>query len=160
MTCWNIGMKLLRHSKNSDDATYDYVLKDVSKFIKKIESMTKNINLSLLNEFFELSPVDYAKNYRRKQRTCNWGKKKAISTSKDRPKKMSETEKKKKNTDETLDIIKKFLITVKMLKDFFRLHQKLIKKIRTKDWRKYFRENKIKKRKDCCNWKKRKKHKQ
>ena len=64
-------MKLLRHSKNSDDATYDYVLKDVSKFIKKIESMTKNINLSLLNEFFELSPVDYAKNYRRKQRTCN-----------------------------------------------------------------------------------------
>ena len=46
---------------------------------------------------------------------------------------MSETEKKKKNTDETLDIIKKFLITVKMLKDFFRLHQKLIKKIRTKD---------------------------
>ena len=38
---------------------------------------------------------------------------------------MSETE--KKNADETLKIIKKFLITIKMLKTFFRLYQKLIK---------------------------------
>ena len=37
---------------------------------------------------------------------------------------MSETEKKKKNADETLDIIKKFLITIKM----FIWYQKLIKK--------------------------------
>ena len=37
------------------------MLKDVSKFIKKIESMAKNIKLSLLNELFESSPVDYAK---------------------------------------------------------------------------------------------------
>ena len=49
------------HLKKSDDAAYDYRLKDTSKSIKKIESMAKNINLSLINEFFELSPVDYAK---------------------------------------------------------------------------------------------------
>ena len=53
------------------------VLKDVSKFIKNIESMTKNINLSLFNEFFELSPVDYVtylinfKNTEEKKRICN-----------------------------------------------------------------------------------------
>ena len=49
------------HLKKSDDAAYDYRLKDASKSIKKIESIAKNINLSLINEFFELSPVDYAK---------------------------------------------------------------------------------------------------
>ena len=49
------------HLKKSDNAAYDYRLKDASKSIKKIESMVKNINLSLINEFFELSPVDYAK---------------------------------------------------------------------------------------------------
>ena len=47
--------------KKSDDAAYDYVLKDVNKFIKKIESMAEKINLTLFREFFELSPVDYAK---------------------------------------------------------------------------------------------------
>ena len=36
-------------------------LKEVSKFINKIESMAENINLSLFNEFFESFPVDYAK---------------------------------------------------------------------------------------------------
>ena len=66
-----MGIKLLRHLqtvlflsehlKKWDDAAHDDVLKDVSKFIKKIESMTENINLSLFCEFFELSPVDYAK---------------------------------------------------------------------------------------------------
>ena len=33
------------HLKKSDDAAYDYVLKDVEKFIQKIESMTENITL-------------------------------------------------------------------------------------------------------------------
>ena len=37
------------------------MLKDVSELIKKIESMAENINLSLFNEFFDSSPVDYAK---------------------------------------------------------------------------------------------------
>ena len=36
-------------------------LKEVSKFINKIESMAENINLSLFNEFFESLPVGYAK---------------------------------------------------------------------------------------------------
>ena len=49
------------HLKKSDDAAYDYVLKDVNKFIKKIESMAEKINLTLFREFLELSPVDYAK---------------------------------------------------------------------------------------------------
>ena len=49
------------HLKKSDDAAYDYVLKDGENFIQKIESMAKNINLSLFKDFFESSsPVDYA----------------------------------------------------------------------------------------------------
>ena len=49
------------HLKESDNAAYDYVLEDVNNFIQKIESMAEEINLSLFNEFFELSPVDYAR---------------------------------------------------------------------------------------------------
>ena len=38
------------------------MLKEVKNFILKIESMAKNINLSLLKDFFESSsPADYAK---------------------------------------------------------------------------------------------------
>ena len=55
------GTFLSEHLKKSGAASYQYVLKEVSKFIKKIESIAENINLSLLNEFFELSPVNYAK---------------------------------------------------------------------------------------------------
>ena len=48
--------------KKSDVATYDYVLKDVKNFIQKIQSMAKNISLSLLKDLFESSsPADYAK---------------------------------------------------------------------------------------------------
>ena len=47
------------HLKKSDAAAYDYVLKDVNKFIQKIESMAKSISLSF---FFESSsPPDYVK---------------------------------------------------------------------------------------------------
>ena len=49
------------HSKKSGDAAFDYVLKKVKKIIQKIKSTAKNINLSLLNEFFGSSLVDYAK---------------------------------------------------------------------------------------------------
>ena len=49
------------HLKKSDAAAYDYVFKDVNNFIQKIKSMSENINPSLFNEFFELSPADYAK---------------------------------------------------------------------------------------------------
>ena len=50
------------HLKRSGDAAYDYVLKDVEKFIQKIKSMAEKINLSLFEDFFEpSSPADYAK---------------------------------------------------------------------------------------------------
>ena len=49
------------HLKKSDDTVYDYVLKEVTKFIQKIKLMSENINLSLYCEFFQSSPVDYAK---------------------------------------------------------------------------------------------------
>ena len=77
--------------------------------------MEEKINLSLFEEFFESSsPADYAKmliNIR------NWDENKKcveeienrISDLKDRTKRMSEKEKKEKNADETLKIIKKIL---------------------------------------------------
>ena len=62
MTCWNIGIKLVRHLEKSDAAAYDYVLKTVKHFIQKIESMPENIKLSLFEDLFETSsPVVYAK---------------------------------------------------------------------------------------------------
>ena len=47
--------------KKSDDAAYDYVLEDVNDFLQKSESMAEKINLSLLEDFFESSSADYAK---------------------------------------------------------------------------------------------------
>ena len=56
------GTFLSEHLKKSDDAAYNYVLKDVNKFIEEIKSMEEKINLSLFEEFFELSsPANYAK---------------------------------------------------------------------------------------------------
>ena len=53
---------LSEHLKKSDDAAYNYVLKDVNKFIEEIKSMEEKINLSLFEEFFESSsPANYAK---------------------------------------------------------------------------------------------------
>ena len=50
------------HLKKSDDAAYDYVLKDVNSFIQEIKSMEEKINLSLFKDFFQSSsPADYAK---------------------------------------------------------------------------------------------------
>ena len=52
------GTFLSKHLKKS---VYDYVLENVNDLIQKIKSMSENINPSLFNEFFELSPADYAK---------------------------------------------------------------------------------------------------
>ena len=38
--------------KESDDAGYKYVLKNVKKFTKEIELMSEKINLSLFEEIF------------------------------------------------------------------------------------------------------------
>ena len=48
--------------EKSDDAAYNYVLKDVNKFIEEIKSMEEKINLSLFEDFFGFSlPADYVK---------------------------------------------------------------------------------------------------
>ena len=86
------------------------MLKDVKKFYQEIKSMEEKINLSLLEEFFESSsPADYAKIL--VNTSLNESKKiveeikDRISDLKDRIKEMSEKEKKKKNADESLNII-------------------------------------------------------
>ena len=75
------------------------MLKDASKFIKKIESMAENINLSLFNEFFDSPPVDYAKyviNLKNTEENKEFvtEAKNRISDLKDEIKKMSERKKK------------------------------------------------------------------
>ena len=40
------------HLKKSNDAAYNYVLKDVNKFIQEIRSVEEKINLSLFEDFF------------------------------------------------------------------------------------------------------------
>ena len=55
------GTFLSEHLKESDDASYEYVLEDVDDFIQKIESMSEKINLGFFEDFFGLSsPADYA----------------------------------------------------------------------------------------------------
>ena len=62
ITAFKDGTFMSEHLKKSDNAAYDYVLKDVNKFIEEIKSMEEKINLSLFEEFFESSsPADYAK---------------------------------------------------------------------------------------------------
>ena len=100
--------------KKSNTAAYNYVLKDVNKFIEKIKSKEQKTNLSLFEEFFEYSPADYAKMI---VNTKNWDENKKnveeienrISDLKDRIKKISEKVKKDKNANETLQIIEKIL---------------------------------------------------
>ena len=41
------------HLKKSDDAAYDFTLKNVKKFIQEIRSMEEKINLSLFEDFFD-----------------------------------------------------------------------------------------------------------
>ena len=61
---------LTEHLKKSDDAAYDFMLKNVNffkvlilkKFIQEIRSMDEKINLSLFEDFFQSSsPAEYAK---------------------------------------------------------------------------------------------------
>ena len=160
MTCSNTGIKLLMHLKmvifclnikKTDIAAYNYVFKDVKNFIQEIESMSEKINLSLFEDFFESSsPADYTKKLINTSSDENKEIveeiKNRMSNLKDRMKEMSEKEKKYKNTDETLEIIKKILDYNKNAPKYFQLASKVDKKkIKTKGWRKYCREGKIKK---------------
>ena len=75
ITAFKDGTFMSEHLKKSDNAAYDYVPKDVNKFIEEIKSMEEKINLSLFKDFFEYSPVDYAKKL---INTKNGGKNKPI----------------------------------------------------------------------------------
>ena len=128
------GTFLSEHLKKSDDAAYNYVLKDVNKFIEEIKSMEEKINLSLFEEFFELSsPASYAKML---INIKNWNENKEnvdeiknrISDLEDRIKRMSEKEKKDKNADETLEIIEKTLDYNKDAQNYFHPASKVDKK--------------------------------
>ena len=108
------GTFLSEHLKKSDDAAYNYVLKDVNKFIEEIKSMEEKINLSLFEEFFEYSPADCAKiliNIKIPDENKEYVEeiKNRISNLEDRIERMSDEEKKDKNVDETLKIVKKIL---------------------------------------------------
>ena len=108
------GTFLTKHLKKTDDAAYDYVLKDVNNFIQKIKSMEEKIILSLFEDFFEFSsPADYAKKFINtspdKNKEFVEEIEDRISNLKDEIKKMSETEKNNKYPDETSKIIKKIL---------------------------------------------------
>ena len=94
------GTFLSEHLRKSDNAAYDYVLKEVNKFIKKMESISGNIKLSMFNDFFELSLVNFPKhiislkNTEENKELVTEAKNRILAL-KDRIKKMIETEKKK-----------------------------------------------------------------
>ena len=94
------GTFSFEHLKKSGDAAYDYTLKSVNNFIRKIGSMAEKINFSLFEDFFESSlPAYYAKMLIN-IKDSNENKeivteiKNRISDLKDRIKEMSEKEKK------------------------------------------------------------------
>ena len=124
------GIFLSEYLKKSDDAAYDYVLKDVKNFIQEIKLMEEKINLSLFEHFFGLSsPAGYAKMLI--NTSSNENKKivaeikDRISGLKDRIKEMSETG--KQNADETLNIIEKIIDYNKDAQKIFQLASKFDK---------------------------------
>ena len=124
------GIFLSEYLKKSDDAAYDYVLKDVKNFIQEIKLMEEKINLSLFEYSFGLSsPADYAKMLI--NTSSNENKKivaeikDRISDLKDRIKEMSETG--KQNADETLNIIEKIIDYNKDAQKIFQLASKFDK---------------------------------
>ena len=152
-----------KHLKKLDNTAYNYVLKDVNKFIEEIKSLEEKINLSLFKEFFELSsPAKYAKeliNTKNQDENKKKDRRDKIQNIRFRRhnKRMSENEKKGKIIYETLEIIKKFLDYNKEAQNFFHCASKVDKKIKTKDCRKYCREGKIKKKTRLLKLKKKKK---
>ena len=130
---------LSEHLKKSDDAAYDFTLKNVNKFVQEIRLMEEKINLNLFEDFFGFSsPADYAKeliNNKNADKNKEYVEEieDRISDSKDRIEQISDKEKKYKNAKETLEIINKVIDYNKDAQHFFIVHQELIKKIRTKD---------------------------
>ena len=140
------------HLKKTDKAAYDFMLKGVNKFIEKIKSMEEKINFSLFEDLFEFSsPADYAKTLidisSDENKTIVAEAKDIISNLKDRIKKMSDKEKEKKMPMKHWRLLIKLLIIITRLKIFFIIHQKLIKKIRTKIEKSIAERTKLRKRK-------------
>ena len=114
--------------KKTDNAAYNYKFKNVKNFIQEIKSMSKKINLSLFEIFFESSsPADYVKMLintspdENKEIVAEIEDR--ISDLKERIKKMSQ----KKNADEALEIIKKILDYNKVAQIIFQLASKVDK---------------------------------
>ena len=133
------GIFLSEHLKKSDDAAYDFMLKNVNKFIQEIRSMEEKINLSLFEDFFQSSsPAEYAKELINTKNADENKKnveeiKNRISDLEDRIKKMNDKEKKYKNAKETLEIINKIIDYNKDAQNFFHHASKVDKKIKIKD---------------------------
>ena len=125
------GTFLSEYLKNPDGTGYEYVLKNVKKFTQEIESMSKKINLSLFEEFFESSsPANYAKmlintNPDENKKIVEEIKDR-ISNLKDRIKETTKKEEKIKILMRQYRLLKKLLIAIKMLQNIFSLHQNLI----------------------------------
>ena len=105
---------------------------DLSEYRNKvIDAFSEKINLSLLVDFFvSPSPADYARMLIKnsdKNKEMVAEIKERISALTDRIKKMSKTEKKKKNADETLEIIKEILDYNKSTQKIFLLASKVDK---------------------------------
>ena len=92
-------ISLFEQVKGESKNAGEFVVEEVSNFIQKIESMSKNISLSFFNEFFESLLVDYAnylinlKNTKENKVFVTESKNRTLSL-KDRIKGMSEKEKK------------------------------------------------------------------
>ena len=92
-------ISLFEQVKGESKNAGEFVVEEVSNFIQKIESMSKNISLSFFNEFFESLLVYYA-NYLINLKNTKENKvfvtesKNRTSSLKDRIKEMSEKEKK------------------------------------------------------------------
>ena len=125
------GTFLSEYLKNPDGTGYEYVLKNVKKFTQEIESMSKKINLSLFEEFFESSsPANYVKmlintNPDENKKIVEEIKDR-ISNLKDRIKETTKKEEKIKILMRQYRLLKKLLIAIKMLQNIFSLHQNLI----------------------------------
>ena len=116
---------MYEYLKKSDNVAYNYVLKNLNKFIEEIKSMEEKIYLSLFKEFFEYSsPAKYAKELidiknQDKNKEIAEEIKNKISDLEDKIKQMNEKEKEEKNVDETIEIINKILNYNKNSQIFF-----------------------------------------
>ena len=103
------------HLKKSDDAAYDFTLKNINEFIQEIRPIEEKVNLSLFEDFFQSSSTaEYAKmliNIKNEDENKEYVEeiKDRISDLNDRIKQMSDNEKKIKNAKETLEIINKII---------------------------------------------------